>query len=94
MFNRREQIELDVIIASGRLIICEIKSSMSISDVHIFERKAGFYERKHNRNATRLIVISPMVDARARQLADQLGITVYSHPLDMEPSTFAEEGSE
>ncbi|MEW6348753.1 MAG: DUF3782 domain-containing protein [Thermodesulfobacteriota bacterium] len=94
VFGRRDQIELDIIIRNGKLIICEIKSSMSRSDVHMFERKARYYERRHNRTATRLIVISPMVDPRAQPLADELGITVYSHPLDIEKSALGEEESE
>jgi hypothetical protein len=90
VFGRPDQIELDIVVANGVMIICEIKSSMSKSDMHIFERKARFYERKHNRQATRLMVISPMVDKRARALADQLGIAVYSYPEDIEPSTFSD----
>ena len=78
VFGRPEQVELDLIIKNGLLIICEIKSSMSRGEMYLFERKARFYERRHQRQADRLIVISPMVDERARETADQLGIEVYS----------------
>jgi hypothetical protein len=89
VFGRPDQVELDIVISNGLLIICEIKSSMSRSDVHIFERKARFYEKRHNRTATRLMIVSPMVDPKAKILAKTLGITVYSYPEDVDPATFA-----
>lgn len=73
-----DQIELDVIIHNGLLLICEIKSSMSRSDMYIFERKVRVYEKHHQRQANRLLVISPMVDAKAQEIATKLGIEVYS----------------
>ncbi len=83
VFGRPDQVELDVIIQNGLLLLCEIKSSMSKSDMVIFERKVRFYEKRHNRKADRTLVISPMVDARARALAIELGIEVYSYAEDV-----------
>jgi hypothetical protein len=83
VFGRPDQVELDVIIYNGMLILCEIKSSMSKSDVHIFDRKTTYYEKRHNREATRKMIISPMVDKRALGLAKKLGIEVYSHSYDV-----------
>jgi len=83
VFGRPDQVELDVIIKNGLLIICEIKSSMSRSDMYTFERKVRFYEKRQNRQANRMIVISPMVDARAESIAEQLGIEIYSDSLDV-----------
>ncbi len=82
VFGRPEQIELDVIIKNGLLLICEIKSSMSKADMYLFERKARWYERRHERKADRLIVISPMVDVPARKVAERFGIVVYSFAED------------
>lgn len=78
VFGRPEQIELDLIIKNGTLLICEIKSSMSKADMYLFERKARWYERRHERKADQLMVISPMVDARARKVAERFNIIVYS----------------
>ncbi len=86
VFGRPDQIELDLIIKNGLLIICEIKSSVSKADMYLFERKARFYERRHQRQAERLIVISPMVDKRAREVADRLGIEVYSFAEEAGPA--------
>ena len=83
VFGRPDQVELDVIIQNGLLLLCEIKASISKSDMVIFERKVRFYEKRHNRKADRVLVISPMVDARARALASELGIEVYSYAEDV-----------
>jgi hypothetical protein len=79
VFGRPDQIELDLIIRNGKLLIAEIKASMSRGDMYLFERKARFYEKRHQRMAHRLIVISPMVDNKAQEVAARLGITVYSY---------------
>jgi hypothetical protein len=83
VFGRPEQIELDVIIRNGVLLICELKSSIDKAGMYSFERKARFYEARHNRKAQRLIVISPMIDARARRVAEQLGIELYHDSVDV-----------
>ncbi len=84
VFGRPDQVELDLIIRNGQLLIAEIKSSMSRGEMHLFERKARFYEKRYQRTAQRLIVISPMVDKRAQEIAAQLGITVYSYTHELE----------
>jgi hypothetical protein len=57
---------------------------MSKADMIIFKRKADFYQRRHNREATKLIVISPMVDPKAMVTAKVYGIEVYSYIEDIE----------
>jgi hypothetical protein len=52
--------------------------------MYVFERKARFFERRHNRTATRLMVISPMIDPRARKVAGELGIELFSDSEDVE----------
>ena len=84
VFGRPDQIELDVIIKNGLLLICELKSSMDKAAMYAFERKARFYERRHDRKANRLLVISPMIDAKARKVAEQLGIELYSDSDEVE----------
>jgi len=84
VFGRPEQVELDVIIHNGTLILCEIKSSMSKSDMYIFWRKKNFYENKHDRKAGRVIVISPMIDDYAKSAAKDLGIEVYGYADNVE----------
>ena len=83
VFGRPDQVELDVIIKNGLLIICEIKSSVSKSDMYTFERKVRFYEKRHQQPVSRMLVISPMIDARAQPVAKQLGIEVYTDSLEV-----------
>ena len=77
-----------MIIQDGTLILCEIKSSMSKSDMYAFERKVRFYEKRHSRKAHRAVVISPMVERRAREVAQKLGLEVYSYAEDVDPTLF------
>ncbi len=83
VFGRPDQVELDVIIKNGMLLICELKSSIDKAGMYIFERKARFYEKRHQRTADRLIVISPMVDAKAMKVAEKLQIEVFSDATDV-----------
>jgi hypothetical protein len=84
VFGQPDQVELDVIIYNESLILCEIKSSMSKSDMYAFWRKKEFYENRHGRKADRFIVISPMVDPKAQKVAQELGIEFYSFPEQVE----------
>jgi len=79
VFGRPDQVEIDVIIQNGLVILCELKSSMSKSDMYTFDRKVTFYQKRYQRSVNRKIVISPMVDTHALPVAEQLGIEVYSY---------------
>ncbi|PIE34034.1 hypothetical protein CSA56_08950 [candidate division KSB3 bacterium] len=83
VFGRPEQVELDLIVQNGLLIICEIKSSVSKADVYSFERKVRYYEKTHQRTCTRMMLISPMMDERAKQVAGELSIEYHSHSSDV-----------
>jgi hypothetical protein len=79
VFGRPDQVEIDVIIKNGLVIVCELKASMSKSEMYTFDRKVAFYQKRYQRSVNRKIVISPMVDSRALPVAEQLGIEVYSY---------------
>lgn len=83
VFGRPDQIELDLVITNGRLLLCELKSSVDKAAMHIFHRKARFYETRHGGKPDRLIVVSPMIELKARQLAEQLGIETYGDSMDV-----------
>ncbi|MCK5523278.1 MAG: DUF3782 domain-containing protein [Thiomargarita sp.] len=83
VFGFPETVELDVIIKNEMLMICELKSFVHKSDIYTFERKIRFYEQKKGREATRKIVISPMVDKRALPVAKKLSMEVYSFADDV-----------
>lgn len=84
VFGHPDQIELDVIITNGLLILCELKSSIDKGGMYLFERKARFYEREHERKASRLIAISPMIEPKAYKVAERLGIDCFADSIDVE----------
>ena len=84
VFGQPDQVELDVIIKNGLMIICELKSSIDKAGMYSFERKARFYEKRHQRQANRLMVVSPMIDTRARKVGERLGIEMYGDSSEVE----------
>jgi hypothetical protein len=86
VFGHPDQIELDIIIKNSLLIICELKSSMSNSDMYAFYKKTKFYEKRNNKKADSLIVISPMIDEKAKKVASKLGIQIYTSVYDFKTS--------
>jgi hypothetical protein len=84
VFGRPDQVELDVVIYDGQMLLCEIKSSASRADVYAFERKVRSYEKRVGRKADRAILISPMIEDA--ELARRLGIEVYTSADDVRPA--------
>jgi hypothetical protein len=84
VFGRPDQVELDVVIYDGQMLVCEIKSSASRADVYAFERKVRSYEKRVGRKADRAILISPMIEDA--ELARTLGIEVYTSADDVRPT--------
>lgn len=93
VFGRLDQVELDVRIKSGLLLICELKSSMTEAYIYIFERKARFYERRNHIKADRLITILPMIDRKALKMAGKLGIETHSDSIGVPAPTAGPNGS-
>ncbi len=86
VFGWPDQVELDVVIYDGQMLVCEIKSSASRGDVYIFKRKVQSYEKRVGRKADRAILISPMIYEKDAELARTLGIEVYTSAEDVRPT--------
>ncbi|MFN3975808.1 MAG: DUF3782 domain-containing protein [Aquificaceae bacterium] len=71
-------VELDLIIEDGKLIVAEIKSSVSVGDVLLFEKKVKFFEKKEGKKPYKKVIISPMVEPKALEFCKDLGIVVYT----------------
>lgn len=84
VFDQPDQIELDIIIKSGKIIVLELKSSVSKGDVFTFSRKISFYEKQEQKSVYRKIIVSPMIDFKALEFAKKLGIEVCSSPYDID----------
>ncbi len=77
---------LSFVICHLSFVICYLYwgISMSKADIYTFERKVRFYQNRHQQTANRKIVISPMVHPRAREVASELEVEVYSYAEDLE----------
>jgi len=91
VFGRPDIVELDILIRDGEVLVCELKSSTSRSDVYTFERKVRFYEKRSGRKVHRALLISPIMLDQDRELARSLGIEVYSDAEEVKPSPQANE---
>lgn len=76
VFGVPDQVEIDIIVRNGDLILCEVKSSMTKSDIYTFDRKVEYYQRRHGCEGSRKRLISPMVGPEVRPVAERLGIEV------------------
>ena len=83
VFGHPDQVEIDVLIYNGEVWAVEIKSSVSREEVYAFDRKVRFYENREKRRVSRKLIISPMVDPRARDVAERLGVEIYTAPEDV-----------
>jgi hypothetical protein len=83
VFDHPDQVELDVVVRDGKLMLIEIKSSASRGDVAIFNRKVRFYEEREGTKAARRMLISPFVEEGARKLALALDTEIYTRADDL-----------
>ncbi len=84
VFGHPDQVEIDVVIRNGKLWVMEIKSSISKAEVYAFERKVAFYEKEKAITADRKAIVSPMFEKGAKEVAEKLGIEIYTAPEEME----------
>ena len=77
------QVEIDVVIRDGKLMLIKIKSSMSRSEVYTFERIVEFYEAEENRIVDRKLIICPFFKPGVIDVAEKLGIEVFTDATDV-----------
>ncbi|MCS6926652.1 MAG: DUF3782 domain-containing protein [Candidatus Binatia bacterium] len=76
VFGYPEQIELDVIVTNGKVMVLEIKSSLSKGDVYYFARKAAFYARKTGRQVDRKLIVTPYAETQAKEVGMRVGVEI------------------
>ena len=76
VFGDPDQIELDVVIKNGKVLVVEIKSALDKGAVHQFARKVKFYARKTGRHIDRKLIVASYVEPRAQETAKKLGVEV------------------
>jgi len=76
VFGHPEQVELDIVVQNGKVIVVEIKSSLDRANTYLFNRKVEFYTHHTDRQVDRKVVIASYADERAKEVAMRLGIEV------------------
>jgi hypothetical protein len=76
VFGYPEQIELDVVMQNGKVIVVEIKSALDKGALYQFARKVEFYARKTGRQVNRKLVVTPYAENRAKEAGVQLGVEI------------------
>jgi hypothetical protein len=76
VFGHPEQVELDVVVQNGRVVIVEIKSALDRANTYLFHRKVAFYTQHTGRQVDRQVVVAPYADEHAKEVARRLGIEV------------------
>jgi hypothetical protein len=76
LFGLPDQVELDVVVQEGKVIVIEIKSSLDREQVHLFSNKVAFYARKTGQQVARQVIITLYTEKGARPLAEELGIEI------------------
>jgi len=76
VFGRPDQVELDVVMQNGKVIVIEIKSSLDRGQVYLFSRKVVFYQRHTGRQVARQVIVTPFAEQRAHDVAGSLGVEI------------------
>jgi hypothetical protein len=78
VFGYPSEVEVDIAVSDGKLILIEASSHVRASDVLQFKRKAELYEKVTGRKPDRLIMVTPYIDERTLEAARQLGVEAYT----------------
>jgi len=78
VFGFPSEVEVDVAVKDGKVILIEITSHARAPDVAIFKRKAELYAEKESRRPDKLIIITPYADEDAMKAAERLGVEIYT----------------
>jgi hypothetical protein len=76
VFGHPDQVELDVVMKDGRVIVVEIKSALDSGNTYLFDRKVAFYTRKTGRQVDRKLIVTPYADNRAKEVGLRLGVEI------------------
>lgn len=76
VFGHPDQVELDVIIQNGKVMVVEIKPSLDGGNTYLFDRKVAFYTRKVGRPVDRKLIVTPYADNRAKEVGLRLGVEI------------------
>ena len=78
VFGFPSEVEVDVAVKDGKVILIEITSHARPYEVSLFKRKADLYAEKEGKRPDRLIIITPYAEEDAKKVAERLGIEIYT----------------
>jgi len=78
VFGYPSEVEANIAVSDGKLILIEVSSHVRASDVLQFRRKAELYEKMTGRKPDRLIIVTPYIEEKALEAARQLGVEAYT----------------
>lgn len=78
VFGYPSEVEVDIAIRDGKVILIEVASHVKASDIYQFKRKAELYVEKTARKPDRLLIVTPYIDEKALEASKQLNVEVYT----------------
>jgi len=78
VFGYPSMVDIDITLSNDKLILIEVSSHVKASDILQLKRKAKLYEEKTGRRPDKLIIVTPYIDEKALEAANQLGIETYT----------------
>ena len=78
VYGYPSEVEVDVVVKDGELMLVEVSSHIRASDIHLLKRKAELYQKKTGRKPDKLMAVTPYADERALEAARKLKVEVYT----------------
>jgi hypothetical protein len=78
VYGYPSEVDVDIAVSDGKLILIEVSSHVRASDVYAFRRKAELYVEKTGRRPDRLVIVTPYIDDKALEASKQLEIEIYT----------------
>jgi len=78
VFGFPSEVEVDVAVKDGKVILIEITSHARPYEVSLFKKKADLYAEKEGKRPDRLVIITPYAEEDAKRVAERLGIEIYT----------------
>ena len=78
VYGYPSQVEVDTAIKDGKVILVEITSHARASDIYTFKRKAEFYEKVTGKSPSRLLVITPYAEEKAKEASKRMNVEIYT----------------
>ena len=80
---RPRDAEIDILVKNGKRIAIEVKSSLGIGDIEIFEKTVFFYEKNEAVKVDRKIMVGIYLHREVAEYANKLGIKIVSQVEDV-----------